>query len=306
MALATCLLPMVVTGQEIQNGLSYRDIPATGYFRFNYENDVFFGTDRYYTQGVHFELVNRTFSQSFIRRLFPVFRAGAQRCGVGLESAGYSPTSIIADSILYGDHPFAGLAYAKLFSITTDTVHRRRLTGTLSLGWMGPAAGGYEIQSAIHRAVGSAEPAGWKYQLKDQPVINYEVDLEQEIGRTPRWLRISAWGMARAGTLSNRIAAGGILNVQTPAGVRRGLNVYVQPSAHLAIYEAVLQGGPFTHDNPYRIDAQHVKRLVGSVVSGVNLRAGTLTIGGYVRWQTPTFRGGANHSLGGVTFATAF
>ncbi len=292
--------------QEIQNRLSYRDVAAAGYFRVNYENDVFFGTDRYYTQGVHFELVDRSFSGSFIRRLFPGLKGGFNRSGIGLESAGYSPSSITADSILRGDHPFAGLAYAKLFTISADTVRRRRLAGTLSLGWMGPAAGGYEIQSAIHKAVGSPEPQGWKYQLKDQPVINYELDAERQIGRTPRWLRLSAWGMIRAGTLSNRAAIGGIANAGLPGRARTGLSIYLHPALSFVAYESVLQGGPFTHDNPYRIEAADMKRLLGSLIAGINVRRGTLYLGAYVSWQTPAFKGAGNQAVGGFTLATAF
>jgi lipid A 3-O-deacylase len=292
--------------QEIQNGLSYRDVPSRGYFRFNYENDVFFRTDKYYTQGVHFELLDAAFSNSVISYLFPRLKHTPRRCGIGLESAGYSPTSIVADSILRGDHPFAGLAYAKLFSIAVDTVRKRRITGTLSLGWMGPSAGGYEIQSAIHKAVGSPEPLGWKYQLKDQPVINYELNAERQIGLRPRWLRFSAWAMLRAGTLSNRAAAGIILNA---VGMRKGrqwLDAYLHPAVSFSAYEAVLQGGPFTRGNPYRIEAGDLKRVVGSVIGGVNLRAGRISIGAYARWETAAFRGATDHALGGITFATAF
>lgn len=292
--------------QEIQNGLSYRDISADRYFRFNYENDVFFGTDRYFTQGVHFELLSPALSRSPIRKLFPAFRSGQQRCGIGLESAGYSPTSITADSILYGDHPFAGLAYAKLFSISIDTMRRRRLSGTLSLGWMGPSAGGYEIQAAIHRAVGSAEPLGWKYQLKDQPVINYELNVEQEIGGMPRWLRVSAWGMARAGTLSSRLSVGGIAVAGRTVGRHCAVSVYAHPAISVIAHEAVLQGGPFTKDNPYAIADAEVQRLLASGLGGIDVRIGTLCAGAYARWRTATFRGGSDHALGGLTLAIAF
>ncbi len=295
-----------LSAQEIRTCLSYRDIDSSGYFRFNYENDVFFGTDKYFTQGVHFELVNRGLSRGFIRRVFPASNCGIRWCGVGLESAGYSPTSITADSVLHGDHPFAGLSYLKVFSVSIDTVRHRRISGNLSLGWMGPSAGGYEIQSAIHKAVGSPEPRGWKYQLKDQPVVNYELNVEQEFVQMLRWLRLSAWGMLRAGTLSNRAAVGGILQVLSPVTSRASFRIYAHPALSFIAYESVLEGGPFTNDNPYSIAAADVKRFVGSALGGVDWKLRRLCIGAYVRWQSPTFHGATDHLVGGFTVASGF
>ena len=185
-----------LSAQEIQNGLSYREVPHGDYFRVNYENDLAFHTDYYYTQGVHFEVLKQSFRNDFLRALFPLGKGGFRRFGYGLESAGYTPMSIIADSILRGDRPFAGMAYAKVFAIANHPAHASRIVSALSLGWMGPAAGGYEIQAYIHRHTGNLDPVGWKYQVGNSPVINCEVDYERALTGSLQHFLVTAWGMA--------------------------------------------------------------------------------------------------------------
>jgi hypothetical protein len=42
--------------QKIDNLASFRDIEGANYFRFHYDNDIFFATDADYTQGVGLNL----------------------------------------------------------------------------------------------------------------------------------------------------------------------------------------------------------------------------------------------------------
>jgi hypothetical protein len=114
------ILAKVTCAQEFQNTLSYRNINSDHYFRVNYENDLFFHTDYYYTQGVHFELVSPRIGKLPTTYMFPSLKQYSKRYGIGLESAGYTPRTIFADSILTGDRPFAGLAYGKAFMLATN------------------------------------------------------------------------------------------------------------------------------------------------------------------------------------------
>src|SRR5580692_8835941 len=50
-------VPVFTAAQAIDNILSFRNISSDHYFRINYENDFFSGTDRDYTQGIYIEKV---------------------------------------------------------------------------------------------------------------------------------------------------------------------------------------------------------------------------------------------------------
>jgi hypothetical protein len=300
--------------QEIQNTLSYRNISSDHYFRVNYENDLFFHTDYYYTQGVHFELVSPKISRLPTRFLFPALKKYTRRYGIGLESAGYTPRTIFADSILVGDRPFAGLAYGKAFMLATNEAARSRFSAVFILGLMGPAAGGYEIQSYIHRYTGNPDPLGWTYQVKNEVVINYEVDYEKAITRPNDHLMLSACGMARLGTLSTKVAAGLVLMggwLNDPfrvahEGRKWTAYAYLHPAVEAIGYDATLQGGPFTTHNPYVIPSEDISRVTFRGIGGIMLGYGRVSLGGSVRYLTKEFRTGASHLTGGFQLGISF
>ncbi len=300
--------------QEIQNTLSYRNISSDHYFRVNYENDLFFHTDYYYTQGVHFELVNPRIARLPTRFLFPALKKYARHYGIGLESAGYTPRTIFADSALVGDRPFAGLAYGKAFMLATNEAKQSRFSAIFILGLMGPAAGGYEIQSYIHRYTGNPDPLGWTYQVKNEVVINYEVDYEQAITKPGNHVLLSGWGMARIGTLSTKAAAGfvlmgGFFNDPfrlSPGNRKWSAYAYLHPAIEAIGYDATLQGGPFTTENPYIIPADEINRITFRGIGGVVLGYQRLSLGGSVRYLTNEFSTGEKHITGGFQLGICF
>ena len=67
----TLLLSQVTFGQTINNTMSYKHINNDKYFRLNYENDFFSGTDMYYTQGIHVELVSPAMKHFPLTKVLP-------------------------------------------------------------------------------------------------------------------------------------------------------------------------------------------------------------------------------------------
>ena len=313
-ALLSLLCLYLATGiahaQEIQNGLSYRSAGKPRYFRVNYENDLAFGTDYYFTQGAHFEYVFRASGSKLETALFPFFTKYRRYTGIGLESAGYTPTTIFADSILYGDRPFAGMAYLKAFSIGYNAIRRERYASTLTLGWMGPAAGGYEIQAAIHRRTGNADPSGWKYQIGNAIILNYELNYERALLLCKGFL-LSGTGMLRGGTYSIKAALGSVLmagwfeNPFQPPGPRNKTQayLYVYPQIDLVGYDATLQGGLFTANSPYTISSRDITRTVFRCDGGVRAGYRGIWLSAYVRYLTREFDTGREHATAGLELA---
>ncbi len=56
-----CIFSKAVFAQAIDNTTASRNIDSNKYFRINYENDFFSGSDRDYTQGILVEKVKPSF-----------------------------------------------------------------------------------------------------------------------------------------------------------------------------------------------------------------------------------------------------
>jgi hypothetical protein len=93
--------------------------------------------------------------------------------------------------------------------------------------------------------------------------------------------------MARLGTLSTK--AGGRIRVdgrlvQRPFraaldGRKWTAYAYLHPAVEAVGYDATLQGGPFTKDNPYVIPAEDISRVTFRGIGGMMLGYGRLSLG---------------------------
>ena len=77
------------------------EIPDSAFVRIQYDNDLFQKQDIYYTQGVSLEVVNPLFRKNPINRiLISSSKSNANKYGIRIETAAFTPTSILSDSIL--------------------------------------------------------------------------------------------------------------------------------------------------------------------------------------------------------------
>lgn len=141
----------------------------------NVENDFFgSGVDREYTNGLRFTYFNVGADQPFyvdwIDRLVPAFETN--KTTSSYFSFGhnlYSPSDITKTEFDPRDRPYAAFAYG---SAGVSTVTDRHMDNVeLTLGWVGPAVKGKEIQTSFHKFKGSPIPQGWEYQIKDEPGV---------------------------------------------------------------------------------------------------------------------------------------
>ena len=207
------------------------------------------------------------------------------RYGIGVEQAGYTPNDLGSESFLQTDHPFAATLMLKNFLIATDTVHRQRFATTLSLGIIGPDALADKIQDAVHTFIHDVVPGGWKYQVQNDIIANYQVDYQKQLLSLNNILLLDAEGTARAGTLNDKAGAGidlvaGIF--QSPFGNDVAdpclhFYLYDNPEVDVIGYDATLQGGLFDHSSAYTIPAADISRVtftnrVGAIMSYKHIR----------------------------------
>ena len=306
------LLPVTCRGQAIDNTLSYKDLGCNRYFRISYENDFFTATDIYYTQGINLEMVASGLSKFPLAKLLLRPAYGEIKYGIGLEHAGYTPTSLGSDAILYGDRPFTATLLLKTFSIATDSVYKQRFSTTLSTGIMGPDAGGQQMQTDIHRWLHNIIPRGWENQLHNDAALNYQVDYEKLVASYGNLFSADVSAIGRAGTLSDKASLGGTLMLgyfDSPYSGKEEyrshfrLYVYEHPEVDAVGFDATLQGGLLNKTSPYTIPAAQVTRFTLQNRAGFVISWQRVYLEYFLTQLTREFSTGKPHAWGGVQIA---
>jgi lipid A 3-O-deacylase len=150
-----------------------------GVFTLYYENDVFSGEDRHYTNGFKFSWLSGDLSdwgqtgwrQSVIDRLPFVNDPGTQKnFGLAFGQFMYTPQDISADPPDPADRPYAGWSYLELTFIAKTAKVMDSLS--IQMGMVGRASQADEFQRAIHNWLNDEEPMGWDYQLQNEFGMN--------------------------------------------------------------------------------------------------------------------------------------
>jgi lipid A 3-O-deacylase len=263
--------------QLIDNSSTFRNINHNSYFRFHYDNDYFTKTDEYYTQGITFEYVHPSIKKFFLSKLLWKPYTTTPQYGVTFNLFGYTPTSIASDSILYGDRPFNANISFKTFLIQVDDVRKQQLSTALSIGVMGKAALGYDIQYNIHRWLKNPLPHGWQHQIKNDIILNYQLNYEKQLLAAGNHFLLNTTAEARLGTLNNKLSGG--FNFMAGRFNRRFMPVikkakaeyylYGQSRVNFIGYDASMQGGIFNRKSPYTIAAADITRFTFEADAGV-------------------------------------
>ncbi|MEE8605255.1 MAG: lipid A deacylase LpxR family protein [Candidatus Aminicenantaceae bacterium] len=163
----TLLLSAVVQPGVAQN---------RGAFSFQLENDVFAGTDKYYTHGVKLTWIS---PDRMSHQSDPLSR---RAISVSFGQNIYTPYDIEREDLIEDDRPYAGISYF------TMALHRKRDktmdTFELLLGIVGPTSLAAEVQRFVHSLYRGTRPQGWHHQLKDEIVFNFCFDKKWRIFRS--------------------------------------------------------------------------------------------------------------------------
>lgn len=308
------LLPQKTSAQKIDNLASFRNIESDSYFRFNYDNDYFAATDKNYTQGYSLEFVAPVFKKNPINHLFFKPETAVNRFGVAVEHIGFTPKNIESPEIQFGDRPFAAAIMLKSFLIRTNSEKRTRFISSLSLGIIGPGAFGKEMQVEIHKATGNVIPEGWRNQIRNDAVLNYQVGYEKQLFRYRNFFSLQANSEVQLGTLFTNASAGfnavaGLINSPFSSEENQQsfqLYLYAQPLAKIVGYDASLQGGLFNNDSPYTIVSEDIERFTGQLNYGVVIRINSLYLEYSRSSITREFESGNSANWGGIKIGFGF
>jgi hypothetical protein len=296
-----------------------------GHFNVIEENDVFFNTDRHYTQGLSLSYVTSSVNDrglldapfAFLRDDAYIFPASSPNRDDRIEwtflaQSIFTPSTISAVDPSPNDHPYAGWLYDGLTFIQNSD-DRQLDTFTLLLGVVGSDALGRQAQNDFHQFIAAATAKGWDYQLKN------------EIGAVAAWER--KWrlslGLSRgfstefipevgvtAGNVFTYGEVGGIWRIGRnlkadwgPALIRPsysgtgyfapertdggiGFDLFIGGQARVIARNIFLDGNTFA--NSRSVDKEY---LVGDLVAGVELFASNyFKLGGTMVLRTPEYR----------------
>ena len=270
--------------QKIQHAEAFRAIDGERYFRFHYDNDYFAATDENYTQGYNFEFVASVFSKNPLNILLVQPQSAAVKYGLALEHIGFTPNHYELPNIQFGDRPFASAIMLKSFTMANNDKKRLRCHSSISLGLIGPGAFGEEMQVGIHEWTGNKTPLGWRHQIKNDVVVNYQIGIEKQVFEFNKLLSLQVESELEIGSLFTNLSAGGNLvlgrfeNLFSSEAASHNFQIYVyaQPTVTAVVYDATLQGGLFNTSSPYTISSGRVERLTAQFNFGLIVKTKTL------------------------------
>lgn len=170
-----------VMGVAFQVPLAFANgAPADTAWNATLENDVFFGSDRNYTNGVQVEWVQGHDLKDISSEAPSIWRWACTQLGCGghqrvtshhkLGQLMYTPENIEDPAPQPLDRPWAGLLYyaQEHVFLSPEGTESTRLVG--QFGVIGPAAFSKDTQTLVHRLVGAPRPLGWKNQSGNELV----------------------------------------------------------------------------------------------------------------------------------------
>lgn len=299
--------------QAIDNSLSFKHINDDKYVRLNYENDYFAAADFYYTQGMSVEVVSPQMRRFPLCRLLVLPARYPKRYGIALEHNGYTPTNIALPELPKGDRPYAACAFFKTSAVAIDSVRHQRFSASLSTGVIGPAAGGSEMQTEIHKLLpNNTVPQGWHNQVQNDVIINYQFGYEKQLVRYRDNFSLDADLMARAGTFSDKVAAGvtlmgGRFSSPFRAGskTKRLFSFYIYEHADVSAvaYDATMEGGIFNRSSIYVINPRDLTRVVLHNRFGAVISYKRIYVEYFQTYLSNEFQTGRYHVWGGLQIA---
>lgn len=161
--------------------------------------------DRYFTNGLHIGYSYLLSSRSS-KQQSAVQRPKKTIIHFKIGQEIYTPNDIRQIDMRVFDRPYAGYLYFRS-GISTFPLHNSHVTFDVDIGWMGPGAGGEQVQTKWHKFIRFTQPQGWKYQINNEPVINFRAAYLQA-WPVLSWADLLTHTGIQTGTAFNKLSQG--------------------------------------------------------------------------------------------------
>lgn len=190
----------------------------------------------------------------------------------------YTPSDIklLPAAVLPPDHPYAGWLYAGIFKETHRSEGSHETFG-IDVGCIGPCAGGEWTQTNLHRVINQPLPQAWSKQVKSEAGAVLYADVAPVRWTFGSYVDVTPNFHGRFGNIFTDAGAGvtlraGSLNVLPGQST---LHAYLRLDGRAVAYNATLQGGYFSRDNPHTVSP---KRFVGEAELGLAWNAAPFAV----------------------------
>ena len=138
---------------------------------FQTENDADIRNDGDYTYGGSLGILffRKDLNSSLLHIPFSDYKNSDNYISFNVAHRMYTPQNFESSKPIIDDRPYAGYLY--LESSLHQSLDNTLQSLSLQVGIVGPSAKMKEIQKIIHTIIGSPEPQGWQYQLKDEMIV---------------------------------------------------------------------------------------------------------------------------------------
>jgi hypothetical protein len=264
----------------------------------DFENDIFTGTDYYYTNGVTIGISAPWLSPVKRLKIFPGLGVGAQSQFVlSLTQKMFTGLNPETDAIPSGDHPFAGLLYAEISRTSVLLDQGLMLRSGITVGFTGHASLAKSVQKLMHHL----EPRGWDYQTGNSLLLNYNLTLDKEHIKG-HYGQFGSGVELKAGNLET-LAAGYLrttINLLPETRSAAGLQLFASVRGSLVLHKASLRGGLWGKKSPHIVSFSDLNKTVTELSAGVLANFGRSGMGIKVVYLSPEFRQGRPHKWGAI------
>lgn len=168
-------MAVAVAAPALADDSSGGDKPSKPHdFTLQFENDIFYDTDRHYTNGVKVAWTAEPgAAPGIVERiadLMPFFpKGGAAGVSFAIGQNMYTPPDISVADPPRTERPYAGWLYGSigLVSLNDDRLDQFEVT----VGVVGPWSLAEQTQKFVHDVYGAQDPKGWDTQLHNEPGI---------------------------------------------------------------------------------------------------------------------------------------
>lgn len=287
--------------------LFYFPLSAENYLIVSYDNDLVFNTDYYYSQGI--ALSYRSHGLNPLgNKLFPdLFKEKITQ--ITLNHKIFTPTNITGDSLADFDRPYCGLLFLDFRQEQIEKNSNLKINFDLLFGVIGPLAGGYEVQSFIHRQTGNApQPKGWNNQISNGLILDASLQIEHVVKLTTSIENISTVS-TEIGTLYDNVAIGSKIrfgyldeyfdsNDLTLGKEDRDWLAFIVTNAIIKVnfYNSTLLGNFFFEKSPMVLNYKDMKLLTVNLSADMVLayKSSRMELG--CVYASREFDGGRNHA----------
>jgi hypothetical protein len=280
----------------------------------NFENDLitYANTDRYFTNGITFDLQAAWLGRSFAQKLMIPYRHTAfTTYNLSMVQDMYTPTDTRVAPSLSNDRPYSSYLYFGYRKTTADAIRKLKISTQIDAGYIGPYSPGSYMQTLVHKTFPTNDlPLGWETQINTDIILNYGYRIQKALVKKEQ-VTLLAGTELNAGTLYNNAGAG----LEFQAGKAepvfgQAVNEHWPESEYyffaktdisFVAYNALLQGGLFNHNNVFTLEADEIHRVVGKAEAGIHVRYRGIGMELSQHFLSPEYKGGLWHKWGKIS-----